>query len=159
MIGAVGLFVSGLPTAAMNIIGLDWRFQRFDADFHRMACIAGFVRFHARIWTTPSNTEIRWSSFPIVAEDDGPRRDHPKTKTPRNNNCSHCCVSFLQHFFASHKRFTNMYLTRSEYDRGVNTFSPEGRLFQVSSVFLVCFHWHDHKRLLWAIPHALSSLF
>lgn len=24
-----------------------------------------------------------------------------------------------------------MYLTRSEYDRGVNTFSPEGRLFQI----------------------------
>ena len=30
-----------------------------------------------------------------------------------------------------------MYLTRSEYDRGVNTFSPEGRLFQVSVLFLV----------------------
>jgi 20S proteasome subunit alpha 5 len=29
-----------------------------------------------------------------------------------------------------------MYLTRSEYDRGVNTFSPEGRLFQVSVIFL-----------------------
>ena len=28
-----------------------------------------------------------------------------------------------------------MYLTRSEYDRGVNTFSPEGRLFQVSCRF------------------------
>ena len=29
-----------------------------------------------------------------------------------------------------------MYLTRSEYDRGVNTFSPEGRLFQVSIVLV-----------------------
>lgn len=48
MIGTFGLFVSGLPTAVINIIGLDWRFQGFDADFHRMACIAGFVRFHAR---------------------------------------------------------------------------------------------------------------
>lgn len=25
----------------------------------------------------------------------------------------------------------NMFLTRSEYDRGVNTYSPEGRLLQV----------------------------
>jgi len=29
-----------------------------------------------------------------------------------------------------------MFLTRSEYDRGVNTFSPEGRLFQVQAYFL-----------------------
>lgn len=27
--------------------------------------------------------------------------------------------------------FELMYLNRAEYDRGVNTFSPEGRLFQV----------------------------
>lgn len=26
---------------------------------------------------------------------------------------------------------SDMFLNRAEYDRGVNTFSPEGRLFQV----------------------------
>jgi 20S proteasome subunit alpha 5 len=35
-----------------------------------------------------------------------------------------CCCTLLQ-------SENQMYLTRSEYDRGVNTFSPEGRLFQV----------------------------
>ncbi|XP_064085253.1 proteasome subunit alpha type-5-like [Macrobrachium nipponense] len=52
-----------------------------------------------------------------------------------------CCNGKLKHkssSFASlcHPRqlqfhYVKMFLTRSEYDRGVNTFSPEGRLFQV----------------------------
>merc|ERR1712012_86598 len=33
--------------------------------------------------------------------------------------------------FSREKDLTKMFLTRSEYDRSVNTFSPEGRLFQV----------------------------
>lgn len=37
--------------------------------------------------------------------------------------------SAVQHDLST--SITKMYLTRSEYDRGVNTFSPEGRLFQV----------------------------
>jgi len=36
---------------------------------------------------------------------------------------------FITHFCP--QKFCKMFLTRSEYDRGVNTFSPEGRLFQV----------------------------
>jgi 20S proteasome subunit alpha 5 len=28
-------------------------------------------------------------------------------------------------------KFSTMFQNRAEYDRGVNTFSPEGRLFQV----------------------------
>jgi 20S proteasome subunit alpha 5 len=35
------------------------------------------------------------------------------------------------HYCGCHQRFRTMFLSRSEYDRGVNTFSPEGRLFQV----------------------------
>ncbi|KAL0076906.1 nucleophile aminohydrolase [Phycomyces blakesleeanus] len=38
-----------------------------------------------------------------------------------------CTWRFPSHLY----RFYTMFLTRSEYDRGVNTFSPEGRLFQV----------------------------
>jgi 20S proteasome subunit alpha 5 len=33
-----------------------------------------------------------------------------------------------------------MYLTRSEYDRGVNTFSPEGRLVELNSEISVIVH-------------------
>lgn len=44
--------------------------------------------------------------------------------TQANLLCRHenCCT---------YCNFFQMFLTRSEYDRGVNTFSPEGRLFQV----------------------------
>jgi Proteasome subunit A N-terminal signature len=38
---------------------------------------------------------------------------------------------------ASQRQRHIMYLTRSEYDRGVNTFSPEGRLFQVRRTLVV----------------------
>jgi hypothetical protein len=38
---------------------------------------------------------------------------------------------FFFSLFLQHIQINNMFLTRSEYDRGVNTFSPEGRLFQV----------------------------
>merc|ERR1712241_911397 len=45
-------------------------------------------------------------------------------------------VTFSFQFFKNSKKFSKksypkMFLTRSEYDRSVNTFSPEGRLFQV----------------------------
>lgn len=36
-----------------------------------------------------------------------------------------------------------MFLTRSEYDRGVNTFSPEGRLFQVLTDFVYKLQVHN----------------
>lgn len=37
-----------------------------------------------------------------------------------------------------------MFLTRSEYDRGVNTFSPEGRIFQVRRMRIMPI-WLDLK--------------
>ena len=39
-------------------------------------------------------------------------------------------VEFLRYLLPP-QNLSTMFLTRSEYDRGVNTFSPEGRLFQV----------------------------
>jgi len=41
---------------------------------------------------------------------------------------SHCHADACYRFLAVP---VTMFLARSEYDRGVNTFSPEGRLFQV----------------------------
>ncbi|CAG8126534.1 unnamed protein product, partial [Penicillium nalgiovense] len=40
------------------------------------------------------------------------------------------CFSFRQSL-SRPIRYSNMFIARSEYDRGINTFSPEGRLFQV----------------------------
>ena len=39
--------------------------------------------------------------------------------------------TFFVHIPSEEKSYSKMFMTRSEYDRGVNTFSPEGRLFQV----------------------------
>ena len=52
-----------------------------------------------------------------------------------------------------------MYLTRSEYDRGVNTFSPEGRLFQVGWFLLSYPEWHMTFRLPTGYPQFRDDLF
>ena len=44
-----------------------------------------------------------------------------------------------------------MFLTRSEYDRGVNTFSPEGRLFQVALLST----WF----MIWIVNHLKSETY
>ena len=49
----------------------------------------------------------------------------PKYQTRKSARKSRFLI-FLSTFL-----YITMFLTRSEYDRGVNTFSPEGRLFQV----------------------------
>ncbi len=48
-------------------------------------------------------------------------------------SCIFATFSFLLQFKEPAGAMSGMFMTRSEYDRGVNTFSPEGRLIQVLS--------------------------
>ncbi|CAG8567306.1 8542_t:CDS:2 [Paraglomus brasilianum] len=57
-----------------------------------------------------------------------------ETRSMRSTTCRSSYhidyVEFLRYLLPP-QNLSTMFLTRSEYDRGVNTFSPEGRLFQV----------------------------
>ena len=59
----------------------------------------------------------------------------PRSNSLRPSSASLYRAALLNQYFLFHSHsvsiFSSMFLTRSEYDRGVNTFSPEGRLFQV----------------------------
>ena len=81
----------------------------------------------SRIIHHPSVVSVRLDSM----EWSGRRINLVATIT--NNNLLHGTVTNNRISLPTPYNFhtTSMYLTRSEYDRGVNTFSPEGRLFQV----------------------------
>jgi hypothetical protein len=55
-----------------------------------------------------------------------------KLNAHKSTTFAHDDIDQINHYsFAKAIVWLVMFLTRSEYDRGVNTFSPEGRLFQV----------------------------
>ena len=80
----------------------------------------------------PSLQLSRDVTFSFVTTRDETNRKPPSDNDPNILLANHIVLTIDQsNTHPTTQVIFKMYLTRSEYDRGVNTFSPEGRLFQV----------------------------